>query len=524
VISRQMKPALKPWLQDTIWVRNNMPYLLGIDVSTTATKALLTDEGGKVLAVAATEYSFETLRPLWSEQHPDLWWHGAQKSIRAVISQSDINPEQIRGIGLTGQMHGLVLLDAEGDVLRPAILWNDQRTQSQCEEIHRRIGKERFIQITGNVALTGFTAPKILWVKENEPDVFARTAHVLLPKDYVRYKLTGTYAMDKADASGTVLIDLRRRDWSDEVLAALDIPRGWMPSTYEGTAITGFISQEAAATTGLMAGIPVMAGGGDQAAQAIGVGAVTEGIVALTLGTSGVVFATANNPFIDPEGRLHSFCHSVPDKWHLMGVMLSAAGSLRWYRDTFTPQLAYDNLLAPAEDIAAGADGLIFLPYLTGERTPYPDPLARGAFVGLTVRHGLAHCTRAVLEGVAFGLRDSFELMKAVGLAEIKQVRVTGGGARSPLWRQILADILGTELVTVSCGEGAAYGAALLAATGAGIFRNVSEACASAIQITGTVGPGSTKHIYDELYPLYRNLYPVLKSNFDSIAQMTRYR
>jgi xylulokinase len=474
--------------------------------------------------VASTEYSFETPHPLWSEQHPDLWWDGAQKSVYTVIRQTGIDPAQISGVGLTGQMHGLVLLDAQGDVLRPAILWNDQRTQSQCEEIHRRIGKERFIQITGNVALTGFTAPKILWVKENEPEVYSRVAHVLLPKDFVRYKLTGAYAMDKADAAGTVLMDLKKREWSEEVLAALEIPHGWMPPTYEGPAITGTISKAAAAITGLLAGTPVMAGGGDQAAQAAGVGAVTEGIVALTLGTSGVVFATTNGPFIDPQGRLHAFCHSVPGKWHLMGVMLSAAGSLRWYRDTFAPKLAYDNLLAPAGDIAAGADGLLFLPYLTGERTPYPDPLARGAFIGLTVRHGLAHCTRAVLEGVAFGLRDSFELLKAAGLAEIKQVRVTGGGAKSPLWRQILADILRTELVTVSSVEGAAYGAALLAATGAGIFRDVPAACARAIQLTGAVEPGPAQPAYDQLYPLYRELYPVLRSNFNAIAKLVRDR
>jgi xylulokinase len=494
-------------------------YFLGIDVSTTATKALLIDSSGTVLAVWATEYSFETPRPLWSEQHPDLWWDGTQKSIRAVLEMSGVDAAQIGGIGLTGQMHGLVLLDETGNVLRPSILWNDQRTQAQCDEIHRRVGRERFIQITGNVALTGFTAPKILWVKENEPEVYSRVAHVLLPKDFVRYKLTGAFAMDKADGAGTVLMDLKKRDWSNEVLSVLEIPRVWMPPLFEGTDITGTITPEAAAATGLAAGTPVMAGGGDQAAQAVGVGAVREGVIALTLGTSGVVFATTGGAIIEPEGRLHAFCHSVPGQWHLMGVMLSAAGSLRWFRDTFAAGTSYDDLLAPAANIQAGADGLLFLPYLTGERTPYPDPLARSAFVGLTIRHGMAHCTRAVLEGVAFGLRDSFELMKAVGLAQIDQVRVSGGGARSLLWRQILADVFDSELVTVNTTEGAAYGAALLAGVGAGHWSDVGSACESVIEITGrTVPYGATTSVYRQIYPLYQELYPALKPSFEKTS------
>jgi xylulokinase len=494
-------------------------YFIGIDSSTTATKALLMDSAGQVLAVAATEYPFETPRPLWSEQHPNLWWDGAQKSIRAVLQQTSIDPAQVGGVGLTGQMHGLVLLDKDGQVLRPAILWNDQRTQAQCDEIHQRIGREKFIQITGNVALTGFTAPKILWVKENEPEIYAQAAHALLPKDYVRLKLTGVYAMDKADGAGTVLMDLKKRDWSEEVLAALEIPAAWMPRLFEGPQITGVVSVEAASATGLKAGTPVMAGGGDQAAQAVGVGAVSEGVVALTLGTSGVVFASADGAFIEPQGRLHAFCHSVPDKWHLMGVMLSAAGSLRWYRDTFAPLHSYDELLAPAVNVPTGADGLLFLPYLTGERTPHPDPLARGAFVGLTVRHGMPHTTRAVLEGVAFGLKDSFELMKASGLGQIKQVRVSGGGAKSALWRQILADVFGCELVTVNTTEGAAYGAALLAAVGAGCYPSVETACEAAIRVTGSTLPDEKQvKAYEKIYPIYRELYPALTSSFKKLA------
>jgi xylulokinase len=346
--------------------------------------------------------------------------------IRRLLQQSQVDASQIGALGLTGQMHGLVLLDEEGDILRPCILWNDQRTQGQCDEIHRLVGRKNFIQITGNPALTGFTLPKLLWVKENEPQVYTRIAHVLLPKDYIRYRLTGTFAMDRADGSGTVLMDLRARDWSQEILHALDIPLSWLPPLYEGPELTGWINGEAAQATGLRQGTPVVAGGGDQAATAVGVGAVREGIVSLALGTSGVVFATTNHPFIEPEGRLHAFCHSVPGRWHLMGVMLSAAGSLRWYRDTFSPRVPYDALLAPCADIPAGADGLLFLPYLTGERTPHPDPMARAAFVGLTLRHTMPHLTRAVLEGVACGLRDSFELMKASGWKN-GQVRVSGG-------------------------------------------------------------------------------------------------
>jgi xylulokinase len=385
-----------------------MAYFLGIDISTTGSKAIIMDERGGICATASSPHTLQTPKPLWSEQDPGQWWEATKICIRAALEQAGLVGGSIAAVGLTGQMHGLVLLDDAGQVLRPAILWNDQRTQAQCDEIHARIGKQNFIQITGNVALTGFTAPKILWVQENEPEVYARVAHVLLPKDYVRYKLTGNMAMDKADGAGTVLMDLKSRYWSPEILSALNIPANWMPELYEGSEVTGMVTLEAAERTGLPEGIPVVAGGGDQAAQAVGVGAIHEGIVALTLGTSGVVFATTNSPFIELEGRLHSFCHAVPDRWHLMGVMLSAGGSLRWYQDTFAPTMDYDQLLEPAAEIAPGADGLLFLPYLTGERTPHPDPRARGAFVGLTVRHAMPHLTRAVLEGVAFGLRDSF--------------------------------------------------------------------------------------------------------------------
>jgi xylulokinase len=495
-------------------------YFLGIDTSTTSSKALLIDERGDVIAVASSAHTLQTPKPLWSEQNPQEWWEAVSASIGSVLEKAGIRGELIAAVGLTGQMHGLVLLDEAGNVLRPAILWNDQRTQSQCDEIHRIIGKDRFIQITGNVALTGFTAPKILWVKENEPDLYAKAKHVLLPKDYIRYKLTGEYAMDKADGAGTVLFDLKARDWSDEVLSALDIPRAWMPRTFEGTETTGYITEEAARLTGLKVGTSVVAGGGDQAAGAVGVGAVEPGIVGLTVGTSGVVFATTPSALIEPEGRLHAFCHAVPGMWHFMGVMLSAAGSLQWYRDTLAPNMSFNDLLKEAVSIPAGSEGLLFLPYLSGERTPYPDPLARGAFIGLTLRHSRAHMTRAVLEGVAFGLKDSFTLIQNAGLGAITQVRASGGGTKGALWRQIMASVLDAELVTVNTTEGGAYGAALLAGVGAGVWSDVASACQQCIKITGSTLPDPAQiDAYQQAYENYKDLYPALKTSFSKISQ-----
>ncbi|MBP7592061.1 MAG: xylulokinase [Chloroflexi bacterium] len=491
-----------------------MAYFLGIDSSTTATKAILIDAAGSVIGVASSTYGYETPKPLWSEQQPMLWWTGTVNSIRQVLAETGIDPTAVSAIGLTGQMHGLVLLDAVGDVLRPAILWNDQRTGAECDEIRTIIGQQRLIDITGNDALTGFTAPKIVWVKNHEPEIYGRIAHILLPKDYVRYHLTGEFATDKAGGSGTQLFNVAQRNWSDEVVTALGIDRAWLPQTFEGTAVTGTLTPAAAKVTGLPAGIPVVGGGGDQAANAVGTGAVVDGVVALSLGTSGVVFVSSDEPVVEPDGRLHAFCHAAPGKWHLMGVMLSAAGSLRWFRDTAAPGTEFSDLVDAAGKVPAGCDGLFFLPYLTGERTPHPDPLARGAFVGLTVRHTRNHLTRSVLEGVAYGLRDSFELMKAAGITRINQVRISGGGAKSALWRQILADVFQAELVTVNTAEGAAYGAALLAATGTGAFNSVEEACQATINITGVTSPGDQSAVYQELYPLYRELYPALKPIF----------
>lgn len=494
--------------------------LLGIDVSTTGAKALLIDQNGQVVSSATTPLTLSTPRPLWSEQDPRQWWIGITQSIRQALSEADVSGDSIAAVGLTGQMHGLVLLDEFGDVLRPAILWNDQRTGPQCDRIRSLIGVERLIQITGNDALTGFTAPKILWVQENEPEIYARARHILLPKDYIRFKLTGEYAMDRAGGSGTILFDLKDRTWSDEVLEALEIPAEWLSPTYEGSQVSGVISAEAASETGLAEGTPVVGGAGDQAAQAVGVGAIEPGIIALTLGTSGVVFAPTESPLIEPQGRLHAFCHALPQRWHFMGVMLSAAGSLQWHRDTIAPELSFDELVDEALDIPPGSEGLLFLPYLTGERTPYPDPYARGAWVGLTIRHHRAHLTRAVLEGVAFGLKDSFTLIQEAGLGAIDQVRISGGGAKSQLWKQILADILGVELVTVNTTEGAAFGAALLAGVGAGIFEDVSEACQSMIQITGSTPPSEATATYQGFYPQYRALYPALAGGFVAIADI----
>ena len=489
-----------------------MTYLLGIDVSTTGVKALLVAADGQVVGSANTEQPLYTPHPLWSEQDPADWWNGAMRSIRQVLADTGVDGSQVAAVGLTGQMHGLTLLDNQGQVLRPAILWNDGRTAAQCDEMRARLGKERLVAITGNDALTGFTAPKILWVRENEPEVYGRVAHILLPKDYVRYRLTGGFAVDCADGAGMILMDIKKRTWSSEVLEALEIPLEWLPQVFEGPQITGTITAEAAQLTGLKAGTPVVGGGGDQAAGAVGAGAVQPGVVSLALGTSGVVFASTSSPLIEPQGRLHAFCHAVPGRWHLMGVMLSAAGSLRWYRDTFHPGQDYDSLLAPAAAIPAGCEGLLFLPYLTGERTPHPDPLARGAFVGLTIRHNEGHLVRAVLEGVAFGLRDSFELMKQAGQKEINQVRVSGGGARSLLWRQILADVFGAELVTVNTTEGAAYGAALLAGVGAGLWPDVDSACQATVRLTGSTVPQPAEQAaYEKYYALYRQLYPALK-------------
>ena len=495
-----------------------MSYYIGLDTSTTATKALLMDANGLVVGIGRSEYDYDVPRPQWTEQSPHLWWRATAEAINAALTTSGVDGGEVGAIGLTGQMHGLVLLDEAGEVLRPAILWNDQRTQAEGDEIRERVGSRRLIEITGNDALTGFTAPKILWVRNNEPEIYANVAHIVLPKDYIRYRLTDEFATDKAGASGTLLFDLAQRDWSQEVLAALDIPPEWLPETHEGPRVTGVITEEAAQATSLRSGTLVVAGGGDQAANGIGVGAVAPGIVAVSIGPSGVVFGSTDRPIVQPEGRLQAFCHAVPDAWHLMGVMLSAAGSYRWFRDALAPDRAFSALDKQAAVVPPGANGLLFLPYLTGERTPHPDPMARGAFVGLTLRHGLGHLARAVMEGVAFGLRDSVELMAKE--IELGEVRVSGGGATSEVWLRIVTDTLGRPVRVVSTAESAAHGAAMLAATGDDAFESVAEASRAAVTVGDEIEPTADASVYEEAYAVYRDLYPALRESFRQLSEL----
>ena len=489
--------------------------VLGIDSSTTATKAVLVSTTGTVAAVGVSEYGYDTPHPGWAEQHPQLWWDATQQAVRGALDQAGASGADVSAVGLTGQMHGSVLLDAAGEVVRPALLWNDQRTAAECDDIRRRVGEQRLVEATGNDALTGFTAPKLLWVREHEPAAWERVAHVLLPKDYVRLRLTGERASDVADASGTLLLDVAHRAWSAEVLEALDLDARLLPRLVEGPDVSGVVSSSAAELTGLRAGTPVVGGGGDQAANAVGVGAVSPTVGALSLGTSGVVFVPTASPVTQRQGRVHAFCHAVPDLWHVMGVMLSAAGSLRWYRDTLAPSVGFDELVSEAAAVHPGAEGLAFLPYLTGERTPHADPNARGAFVGLTVRHTRGHMTRAVLEGVAFGLRDGLELMREAGVEVPGEFRASGGGTKSALWRQIVADVLGVPLAGVGTSEGAAFGAAVLAAVGAGWFTDVGAATEAMVRPRETTAPQHAG-VYDRPYELYRSLYPALQHTFSA--------
>ncbi len=494
-----------------------MRFVLGIDTSTTASKALLLDETGRIVGVASTEHTHSRPHPLWSEQDPAEWWTAVATSVRRVLSESNIDPLSVHAVGLTGQMHGLVLLSADGRVLRPAMLWNDGRSSAQCDAMRARIGHDRLVDLTGNDAFTGFTAPKLLWVRDCEPDVYARVGHILLPKDYIRWRLTGEFATDKAGAGGTLLLNLTTRDWSDDLLHALDIPRAWLPNTFEGPEVTGYVTASAADSTGLRAGIAVVAGAGDQAAQAVGVGAVVPDVWALTLGTSGVVFAPCAQPHVAQRGSAHAFPHAVPGQWHMMGVMLSAAGSLAWYLDMMTANVDVEALLDEAARVSIGCEGLTFLPYLTGERTPHADPLARGAFVGLTARHGRGHLTRSVLEGVACGLRDNAQLLRAAGLPPPLQLRISGGGARSALWRQIIADILDLELAVVQTEEGAAFGAALLAGMGVGFWPSVEQACGDTVR-TKTDAKPQAASTYDAVYDRFRSLYPALVPYYRAVS------
>jgi xylulokinase len=500
-----------------------MRYLLGVDIGTSGAKALLCDTGGRLVATATADYPLSTPKPLWSEQQPEDWWRGACRAIQAVLQEAGIEGASVAGIGLTGQMHGAVFLDAEKRVIRPSLLWNDQRTAAECDEITARVGASTLIEITGNPALTGFQAPKILWVRNHEPEQFARVAQVLLPKDYIRFLLTGVAATDASDAAGTLLLDLRRRDWSDTLLTALEIPREWLPRVMEGPEVTGGLLPDVAAMLGLPAGTPVIAGGGDNAAAAVGTGIVRSGVISSSIGTSGVLFAHTDTIAIDPQGRLHTFCHAVPNQYHLMAVTLAAGGSFQWFRNLLRqvhPDLGYDTLITLAREAPVGAEGLLFLPYLSGERTPHLDPLARGAFVGLTTRHTLAHMARAVLEGVIFSLRDGLELMKTLGVP-LEEVRTTGGGGRSSLWQQVQADIYGMEIATLTVEEGPAYGAALLAGVGAGVFGDVGDAVTRCVAVKDVTHP-TPAHTdrYEAYYSIYRTLYGAMQPHFHALSHL----
>lgn len=489
---------------------------IGLDVSTTASKALVIDSSGAVITSASHPHELNTPRPLWSEQDPENWWSASSRALRDVMSR--IAADDVRAIGLTGQMHGLTPLDQHGHPVRPAILWNDGRSGAQCAAITEQVGARRLYSLIGSILLAGFTAPKIMWMRENEPEHYARIAHVLLPKDYIRYRLSGAYVADVADGSGFGLMDIGARTWSDEMLRAFDISRAWLPDLCESQEICAYVSEEAAAHTGLKAGTPIVGGAGDQPAAGVGNGIVQKNMTSLTVGTSGVAFAISDHYEPEPDGRLHTFCGPIPGTWFHMGVMLSAAGGLRWLHDALTPDMSYEALNQHAESVPRGSNGLLFAPYLTGERNPHPDPLARAAFVGLTLRHGLPHMIRAVMEGVAFGMRDQLELLRSLGVSPSEAV-VSGGAANSPVWRSLMTDIMGIPLYTINTNEGAAFGAAILAAVGAGDFPDVPTACAAMVRKVETSHPGAEGAAdYARLYPTFQGLYPALASSFAQLS------
>ena len=494
--------------------------LLGIDVGTGGTRAVVVDERGGVAAAATTEHApFASPRTGWAEQDPRDWWRAASGAVRAVLSRPGIDAAEIACVGFSGQMHGAVLLDRGGEVLRPALIWCDQRTDAQCRAITERVGAARLIELVSNPALTNFTLTKLVWVREHEPELWSRFDSFLLPKDYVRLRLTGERATDVADASGTLLLDVARRRWSAAMLDALEIGEECLPALFESSEITGRVSAAGASATGLRAGTPVVAGAGDQAAGAVGMGIVRPGAVSATIGTSGVVFAATDRPALDTRGRVHTFCHAVPGRWHVMGVTQAAGLSLRWFRDTFgvgggaaaPGGDAYDLLSAEAASAPPGADGVLWAPYLMGERTPHLDPRARAALVGLAASHGRPHVVRAVLEGVAFSLRDTLSIFREMNVP-VETIRLGGGGARSKVWRQTLADVYGRAVEVLAAEEGAAYGAALLAGVGAGAWPDVDEACARSVHVATRVEPdASASALLDGRYAAYRALYPALR-------------
>ncbi len=505
-----------------------MAYTIGIDIGTSGTKSLLVDPDGNIIAEASASYNVSMPKPLWTEQDPEDWWNATVKTVRAVVKQGRCKPGDVTAIGLSGQMHGSVFLDKSNKVIRPALLWNDQRTAAECEQITEMAGgRSELIRMVANPALTGFTAPKILWLRNHEPKKFDKLAHVLLPKDEIRRRLTGEFATDASDASGMLLLDIKKRNWSEELLGKLQLDRSLFAQVYESEEVTGSLLPEIADRLGLTTQCKVVAGAGDCAAGAIGNGIVKSGICTVSLGTSGVVFIHSDQPEYDQQGRLHTFCHAVRGKWHMMGVTLSAAGSLQWFMERVCPELAsrrgadpYQTMNAEAGEVPAGAEGLLFLPYLAGERTPHADAMARGCFIGLTNSHTRGHLARAVMEGVAMSLRESLEIIKQLGVP-VREMRVSGGGAKSQLWKQILADVTDQPACTINAEQGPAYGVALLAAVGSGQYKNIEEACKATIEVVKKVPPKKPAvKAYKNLFPIYQSLYPALKQAFRDIGKL----
>lgn len=488
---------------------------LGIDVGTSGSRAVLIDTDGTIVASATVEHApFASPEIGWAEQNPEDWKRAAFEAIRQVLAVKNVHAEEIAAVGLSGQMHGAVFLDDSDEVLRPSIIWCDQRTEKQCRDLTAKIGAEKLIELVSNPALPNFTLTKMLWARENEPEIWNKVRTVLLPKDYLRFCLTGDKATEVSDASGTLMLDVSNRKWSKELMAAVEISEKLLPELYESVEITGTISTDCAAETGLIAGTPVVAGAGDNAAGAIGMGIVRAGAVSATIGTSGVVFAVTDQPSIDLRGRIHTFCHAVPNRWHVTGVTQAAGLSFKWFRDNFTADESYDDLVDKASKIPVGADGLLWTPYLMGERTPHVDSKVRASLIGLTASHTEAHVVRAILEGVAFSLRDALEVFKQLNIP-IETIRLGGGGAKSPLWRQIQADVYAQRVETIEAEEGAAYGAALLAGVGTGAWKTIDEACDQTIRVAETIVPDDASvELLNRQYRKYQTIYPALRSIF----------
>ncbi|MFI5252529.1 MAG: xylulokinase [Bacteroidota bacterium] len=507
----------------------NNRFMLGLDIGTSGVKGLLIDEKGKTITSAFAGYPLFTPKPTWIEQNPEDWWEATVKVIKEIVENPLVKREQIAGIGFSGQMHSLVLLGKNDEVLRPAILWSDTRTDEECRQINQLIGLDVLRRTTANPAIEGFTLPKLLWVQKHEPQVYEKINRIFLPKDFIRFKLTGECGMEVSDASGTILYDVCARKWSDGILKQFSIPKSWLSPVFESIDVCGKISQDALKLTGLPVGIPVAGGGGDNSCGAIGAGVIHEGQMLAGIGTSGIVLAPINNVRVDPEMRVHTFCHSVPHRWYAMGVMLMAGGALRWYKDTFAQaeveqarssnRDVYDVITEGAAKISPGSEGLYFQPYLAGERTPHRSANARAAFIGATLRHTKNHFSRAVLEGVTYGMRDSLEIIKKLGI-QIGQIRLTGGGAKSAFWRQLQANIYGSEVAIVGTTEGSAYGAALLGGTASGVFGSIEEAVNQTVSITERIQPDvSLIRQYDDYYGIYSKIFPNLKESYASIRK-----